>query len=30
MDVVNFYDRRFNFGFTDGQKQNLVSFLEAL
>ena len=30
MDVVNFYDRRFNIGFTDGQKQDLVNFLEAL
>ena len=30
MDVVNFYDRRFNIGFTEGQKQDLVNFLEAL
>jgi cytochrome c peroxidase len=30
MDLVNFYDRRFNIGFTDGQKQDLVNFLEAL
>jgi hypothetical protein len=30
VDVVNFYDRRFNIGFTDGQKQDLANFLEAL
>ncbi|HEY7301442.1 MAG TPA: hypothetical protein VH684_26425 [Xanthobacteraceae bacterium] len=30
MDVVNFYDRRFNIGFTDQQKQDLVNFLNAL
>jgi hypothetical protein len=30
MDVVNFYDKRFNIGFTDGQKQDLVNFLNAL
>jgi cytochrome c peroxidase len=30
MDVVNFYDHRFNLGFTDGQKQDLVNFLNAL
>ena len=30
MDVVNFYDQRFNLGFTDEQKQDLVNFLNAL
>ena len=30
MDVVNFYDRRFNIGFTDRQKTDLVNFLNAL
>ena len=30
LDVVNFYDRRFNIGFTDQQKQDLVNFLNAL
>jgi hypothetical protein len=30
MDVANFYDQRFNIGFTDGQKQDLVNFLNAL
>jgi cytochrome c peroxidase len=30
MDVMNFYDQRFNIGFTDGQKQDLVNFLNAL
>jgi hypothetical protein len=30
IDVVNFYDRRFNIGFTDAQKQDLANFLEAL
>lgn len=29
-DVVNFYDDRFNIGFTDEEKQNLMNFLEAL
>jgi cytochrome c peroxidase len=30
MDVVNFYDQRFDIGFTDEQKQDLVNFLNAL
>jgi cytochrome c peroxidase len=30
MDVVNFYNLRFNIGFTDQQKQDLVNFLNAL
>jgi cytochrome c peroxidase len=30
MDVVNFYDQRFNIGFTNQQKQDLVNFLNAL
>ena len=30
MDVVNFYDERFGMGFTPDQKQDLVSFLNAL
>jgi cytochrome c peroxidase len=30
MDVVNFYDQRFNIGFTDQQKQDLVNFLNTL
>lgn len=29
-NVVNFYDRRFNIGFTDQQKEDLVNFLKAL
>ena len=29
-DVVNFYDKRFNIGFTDEQKFDLVNFLETL
>jgi cytochrome c peroxidase len=29
-DVVNFYDQRFNIGFTDQQKQDLVNFLNTL
>jgi len=29
-DVVNFYDQRFNIGFTDQQKQDLVNFLSTL
>jgi hypothetical protein len=29
-DVVNFYDERFNIGFTPQQKQDLVNFLNAL
>lgn len=29
-DVVNFYDRRFNIGFTAQQKADLVNFLNAL
>jgi cytochrome c peroxidase len=30
MDVVNFYDQRFNIGFTSQQKQDLVNFLNTL
>ncbi len=30
MDVVNFYDQRFNIGFTAQQKQDLVNFLNSL
>lgn len=30
MDVVNFYDQRFNIGFTNQQKQDLVNFLNTL
>jgi cytochrome c peroxidase len=30
LDVVNFYDQRFNIGFTDQQKQDLVNFLNTL
>ena len=30
MDAVNFYDQRFNIGFTDQEKQDLVNFLNAL
>jgi hypothetical protein len=30
MDVVNFYDQRFNIGFTAQQKQDLVAFLNTL
>lgn len=30
MDVVNFYDQRFQIGFTDQQKQDLVNFLNTL
>ena len=30
LDAVNFYDQRFNIGFTDQQKQDLVSFLNSL
>lgn len=29
-DVVNFYDQRFNIGFTQQQKQDLVNFLNTL
>lgn len=29
-DVVNFYDQRFNIGFTDQEKTDLVAFLKAL
>lgn len=29
-DVLNFYDKRFNIGFTDGEKQDLIAFLNAL
>jgi hypothetical protein len=27
---VNFYDKRFNIGFTDQQKRDLVNFLNTL
>jgi cytochrome c peroxidase len=30
LDVVNFYDRRFNIGFSDQDKQDLVAFLQSL
>jgi len=30
LDVVNFYDQRFNLGFTQQQKQDLVTFLNTL
>jgi cytochrome c peroxidase len=30
LDVVNFYDQRFNIGFTNQQKQDLVNFLNTL
>jgi cytochrome c peroxidase len=30
MDAVNFYDQRFNIGFTDDEKQDLVNFLNTL
>jgi hypothetical protein len=30
LDAVNFYDQRFNIGFTDAQKADLVAFLQAL
>jgi hypothetical protein len=30
LDVVNFYDQRFNIGFTHRQKQDLVNFLNTL
>ena len=30
MDVVSFYDQRFNIGFTDQQKTDLVNFLNGL
>lgn len=29
-DVVNFYDQRFNIGFTARQRQDLVNFLNTL
>jgi len=30
LDVVNFYDQRFNIGFKHQQKQDLVNFLNTL
>ena len=30
MDAVSFYDQRFNIGFTNQQKQDLVNFLNTL
>ena len=30
LDAVNFYDQRFNIGFTNRQKQDLVNFLNTL
>src|SRR5215471_9119466 len=29
LDVVNFYDKRFNIGFSDQDKQDLVNFLNS-
>jgi cytochrome c peroxidase len=30
MDLVNFYNQRFNIGFTDQEKQDLIAFLNSL
>ena len=30
LDAVNFYDQRFNIGFTEEQKEDLVNFLKTL
>ena len=30
MDVVNFYDQRFNMLLSDGQKADLVAFMSTL
>jgi cytochrome c peroxidase len=30
LDVVNFYDRRFNIGLSDQEKADLVAFLKSL
>jgi len=30
LDVVEFYNQRFNLGFTEQQKRDLVAFLETL
>jgi cytochrome c peroxidase len=30
LDVINFYDRRFNIGFTDQEKDDLIAFLSSL
>jgi hypothetical protein len=30
LDVVNFYNKRFNLNFTDQQKEDLVNFLNTL
>ncbi|MGA9800506.1 MAG: hypothetical protein WBQ68_15950, partial [Terriglobales bacterium] len=30
LDVVNFYDQRFNMGLTDGEKADLVAFMNTL
>jgi cytochrome c peroxidase len=29
-DVLTFYDKRFNIGFTDQEKADLIAFLNAL
>jgi cytochrome c peroxidase len=29
-DVVDFYDQRFDIGFTDDEKRDLIAFLDAL
>jgi cytochrome c peroxidase len=29
LDAVNFYDKRFNIGFTNQQKEDLVNFLKT-
>jgi cytochrome c peroxidase len=30
MDVVDYYDRRYNIGYTDQEKQDLVNLMSAL
>jgi cytochrome c peroxidase len=30
LDVVNFYDQRFNIGFTEQDRRDLVAFLQTL
>jgi len=30
LDVVNFYDQRFNMGLTDDEKADLVAFMNTL
>ena len=29
-EIVDFYDRRFNIDFTEGEREDLVNFLSAL